>query len=199
MLQGPSGAGKTTIIDLLTGLHRPTSGRILIDGIDLKEISLRSWRGTIGYVPQELSLLHTTIAENLTLGDTTIDEKQIWKALEIAGAADFIRELPQGLSTNVGEIGSKLSGGQRQRIALARAIVASPKLLIFDEVTSALDPATEREICKRILALAGDFTIVAITHRSAWSAIATRLYNVAEGKVTKIDGAARSLRRTKTS
>lgn len=187
VLQGPSGAGKTTTIDLLTGLYRPSSGRILIDGIDLKDISLSSWRSMIGYVPQELTLLHASVAENITLGDATIGEHQIWEALTLAGAAAFVCELPLGLQTKVGEVGSKLSSGQRQRIALARAIVARPKLLIFDEVTSALDPATERDICERVSLLAEDFTVVAITHRPAWSAIATKLYNVAQGKVTEIE------------
>jgi ATP-binding cassette subfamily C protein len=185
VIQGPSGAGKTTIIDLLTGLHRPTSGRILIDGIDLRDISLRSWRSMIGYVPQELSLLHTSIAENITLGDATIGEAEIWQALEIAGATGFVRELSRGLATDVGEVGSRLSGGQRQRIALARALVRGPKLLIFDEVTSALDPDTEHDICQRISRLAGEITIVAITHRPAWNSIATRVYNVGNGKVTE--------------
>jgi ATP-binding cassette, subfamily C, bacterial len=187
VLQGASGVGKTTIIDLLTGLYRPSSGRILIDGVDLKDISLSRWRSMIGYVPQELSLLHTTVAENITLGDSTYSEHQIWQALTLAGATEFIRELPQGLLTDVGEMGSKLSGGQRQRIALARAIVARPKLLILDEVTSALDPATEFDICQRINSLAGEFTVIAITHRPAWSAIATKLYNVSEGKVTTVE------------
>jgi ATP-binding cassette subfamily C protein len=186
VLQGPSGAGKTTIIDLVTALYRPSSGRILIDGVDLAEISLKHWRRMIGYVPQELTLLHATIAENITLGDESIDEQQIWRVLTIAGAAEFIRDLPLGVHTTVGEMGSRLSGGQRQRIALARAIAARPRLLILDEVTSALDPATERDICKRISSLREDFTIVAITHRPRWISIATRLYNVAEGAVTEI-------------
>jgi ATP-binding cassette subfamily C protein len=186
VLQGASGAGKTTIIDLLTGLYRPSSGRILVDDIDLAEISLKSWRNMIGYVPQELTLLHASVFENITLGDTALGEDRAWEALTLAGADDFIRELPHGLHTDVGEMGTKLSGGQRQRIALARAIVARPKLLILDEVTSALDPETERDICNRISALAGEFTIVAITHRPAWSRIASRLYKVSGGKVTEM-------------
>jgi ATP-binding cassette subfamily C protein len=184
VLQGASGTGKTTIIDLLTGLYRPESGRILIDGVDLRDISLRHWRSMIGYVPQELGLLHTTVAENVTLGDTSIGEEEAWEALHLAGAAEFVRQLPLGLAADVGETGIRLSGGQRQRIALARAIVTRPKLLILDEVTSALDPATEREICSRVKALCPEFTIVAITHRRAWSEIATKLYSVANGKVS---------------
>jgi ATP-binding cassette subfamily C protein len=192
VLQGVSGAGKTTTIDLLTGLHRPSSGRILIDGVDLRDISLRRWRSMIGYVPQELTLFHTTVAENITLGNASLDDEQIWHALALAGAAEFIRELPRGLLTDVGEMGSKLSGGQRQRIAIARAIVSRPQLLILDEVTSALDPATERDICERISSLGDDFTIVAITHRPAWTAIAARVYNLADGKVREVESSRRS-------
>jgi ATP-binding cassette, subfamily C, bacterial len=186
VLQGASGAGKTTIIDLLTGLYRPSSGRILVDGVDLTEISVQKWRSLIGYVPQELTLLHTSVIENITLGDVTISAERVWQALALAGAAEFIRELPDGLQADVGEMGAKLSGGQRQRLALARAIVARPKLLILDEVTSALDPETERDICDRINALAGEFTIVAITHRPAWSRIASNLYKVTGGKVAEV-------------
>ncbi|MGH6875697.1 MAG: ABC transporter ATP-binding protein [Aestuariivirgaceae bacterium] len=194
VLQGASGAGKTTIIDLLSGLYRPSVGRVLVDDTDLTDISLQKWRSMIGYVPQELTLLHTSVMENITLGDATIGEERVWQALALAGAADFIREIPGELHGDVGEMGTKLSGGQRQRLALARAIVARPKLLILDEVTSALDPETERDICDRISALAGEFTIVAITHRPAWSRIASRLYKVAGGRVAEVNNG-KSLRR----
>ena len=188
VLQGPSGVGKTTVIDLIMGLHRPSAGKVVVDGIDLMDISLDAWRRMIGYAPQELTLLHASIAENITLGDETISESDIWHAAALAGADDFIRELPHGLATDVGEMGAKLSGGQRQRIALARALVAKPKLLILDEVTSALDPATERDICEQIGKLGQSYTVVAITHRPAWTSIATRLYKVASGKATLVTG-----------
>ena len=188
VLQGPSGVGKTTVIDLIMGLHRPSAGKVVVDGTDLMDISLDAWRRMIGYAPQELTLLHASIAENITLGDETISESDIWHAAALAGADDFIRELPHGLATDVGEMGTKLSGGQRQRIALARALVAKPKLLILDEVTSALDPATERDICEQIGKLGQSYTVVAITHRPAWTSIATRLYKVASGKATLVTG-----------
>lgn len=181
VLQGGSGAGKTTIIDLLIGLHRPDSGRITLDGVSLGEIDLKAWRRMIGYVPQELSLFHGTIRENITLGDETVDDDAITLALKRAGAWEFIEKLPEGLDTVAGEMGAKLSGGQRQRIALARALVTAPQLLILDEVTSALDPETEREIVANIKELTGDFTIITVTHRPAWTAIADRLYAVESG------------------
>lgn len=185
VLQGGSGAGKTTLIDLLIGLHMPDSGKITLDGVSLADIDIKQWRRSIGYVPQELSLLHTTIRDNLTLGDTEIDDDAIKLALDQAGASDFILEMPRGLDTEVGSMGAKLSGGQRQRIALARALVTKPKLLILDEVTSALDPDTEQSICENIAALRGQYTTVAITHRPAWTEVATHLYKVEKGSVTK--------------
>jgi ATP-binding cassette, subfamily C, bacterial len=144
VLQGQSGAGKTTLIDLLTGLHTPDKGTITLDGVSLADIDMKQWRESIGYVPQELSLLHMTIRDNLILGDTQISDPDIEEALDQAGAREFIMAMPNGLDTEVGAMGSRLSGGQRQRIALARALVIKPKLLILDEVTSALDPETER-------------------------------------------------------
>jgi ATP-binding cassette, subfamily C, bacterial len=187
VLQGPSGAGKTTLIDLLIGLHTPSKGTITLDGVSLAEIDIKKWRRSIGYVPQELSLLHTTIRDNIVLGDPDIPDSDIMAALDQAGAREFIMAMPNGLDTEVGVMGSRLSGGQRQRIALARALVTKPKLLILDEVTSALDPETEKAICENIVALRGQYTTVAITHRPIWAEIATHLYKVERGNVSKVD------------
>lgn len=183
VLQGPSGAGKTTLIDLLIALHRPDKGVITLDGVPLADIDLKLWRRSIGYVPQELSLLHTTIRDNLALKDPAISDEDILAALDQAGARDFILDLPHGLDTDVGVMGSKFSGGQRQRIGLARALVTKPQLLILDEVTSALDPKTEKAICENITALRDRYTTVAITHRPIWAEIATRLYKVQHGTI----------------
>jgi ATP-binding cassette subfamily C protein len=189
VLQGPSGTGKTTIIDLLCGLHSPDSGRITIDGIDLSDIDMGAWRQMIGYVPQELNLLHGSIRENVTLGDETISDERVLDALAQAGASEFVSSLPDGLSTDVGSMGGKMSGGQRQRISIARALVIEPAMLVLDEVTSALDPETEAEICRNIAALGGRYTIVSITHRTAWSQIANRLYLVSSGRVSPLETA----------
>jgi ATP-binding cassette, subfamily C, bacterial len=169
---GPSGTGKTTLTDLLLGFYRPDRGEILIDGVPLPEIDIRSWRRSIGYVPQELILLHDSILANITLGDSSIGEERVAEALLVAGAGDFIACLPNGLSTEVGEKGARFSGGQRQRIAIARALVHRPKLLILDEVTSALDAATEREICENIRDISKSVTVLAISHRQAWIDVA---------------------------
>jgi len=187
VLTGPSGAGKTTIIDLLIGLYRPDQGRIMIDEVSLADIDIRKWRQKFGYVPQELSLLHASIRDNITMGDDSIPDSDVMHALKLADAGDFIEGLAQGLDNDVGEMGGKLSGGQRQRISLARALVTYPEILILDEVTSALDPGTEQEIIGNIAALSGKYTIVAITHRPAWTAIADRLYDVSRGKVTRVE------------
>ena len=172
LLVGPSGAGKTTITDLLIGLYEPDAGRVLIDGVDLRELDIASWRDLIGYVPQELVLLHDSIHVNVTLGDPSISPEEVEQALRSAGAWDFVSKLPDGAGTMVGEKGSKLSGGQRQRIAIARAMAKKPKLLILDEVTSALDQAAEEAICNNIKALAGKVTVLAVSHRPAWLEIA---------------------------
>ena len=186
VLQGPSGAGKTTLIDLLLGLYRADSGRIEIDGVPIEDIDLALWRSMTGYVPQELSLLHGTVMTNIALGDLDVSREAVLNAIKRAGAEPLINELHAGIDTDVGEKGSKLSGGQRQRISLARALVLQPKLLILDEVTSALDPETEQRICDSVAGLGGEYTIVVITHRPAWVAVATRLYTIDAGMVSRV-------------
>jgi len=193
VLLGPSGVGKTTIVDLLLGLYQPQRGRILVDGVPLTEVDLRAWRGMVGYVPQELILLHDTVLANLTLADPEISEEEARAALETAGAWPFVESLSDGLMTTVGERGMQLSGGQRQRIALARALLVKPKLLILDEVTSALDPKTETEICDKVRALDGAMTIVAITHRPAWVDVADRVYEIEAGGARLMTGSLRRL------
>jgi ATP-binding cassette subfamily C protein len=183
VITGASGSGKTTLTDLLLGFYQPQAGRVLIDGVPLTEIDLQAWRGMVGYVPQELILFHDTVLANVTLGDPRLGEAEARQALEAAGAWEFVAALPEGLHSVVGEKGAKLSGGQRQRIALARALAGRPKLLILDEVTSALDPQTERDICRNIDALSHGMTILAITHREAWTEIADRTYRVEAGIV----------------
>jgi ATP-binding cassette subfamily C protein len=183
VLTGPSGAGKTTIADLILGLYQPDRGRVVLDGVPLDEIDVRAWRGRVGYVPQELALFHDTIFANVALGDLRIRDNEVRRALELAGAWAFVDALPEGMMTQVGEAGAKLSGGQRQRIALARALVGNPRLLILDEVTSALDPDTEWQIVQSIRELADTMAVLAITHRPAFLEVADLLYRVADGRV----------------
>jgi ATP-binding cassette subfamily C protein len=183
VITGPSGVGKTTLIDLILGLHLPTEGNILIDGVPLNEIRLPFWRRQIGYVAQELILLNDTVAANISLGDPDLDEAAVSRALEIAGAAGFMGQLGKGLQTIVGDKGARLSGGQRQRINLARALVRRPRLLVLDEVTSALDPDSEREICANIRDLVGETTVLAITHRPAFLEWADIVYRIGEGGI----------------
>lgn len=175
---GGSGAGKTTIADLLLGLYRPQSGDVTVDGVPVGELDIAAWRDAIGYVPQDVILFHDTVEENVTLGDPTLTTADAETALKAAGAWDFVSALDGGMNYVVGERGGKLSGGQRQRIALARALVHRPKLLVLDEATSALDPETEAAICANVKAQAGRLTILAITHQPAWVEIADRVYRI---------------------
>jgi ATP-binding cassette subfamily C protein len=183
-LLGPSGSGKTTFADLLTGLLRPQKGDIWIDDAPLSQIDIASWRGMIGYVPQENLLMHDTILKNITLGEETISEAEVETALRAAGAWDFVERMPKGIYSVVGERGSMISGGQRQRIAIARALVKRPKLLILDEATTALDPKTEKEICATLQQLKGGITILAISHQPTVVECADWAYRIKDGRLT---------------
>ena len=183
---GVSGVGKTTVVDLVTGLLRPQKGEILIDDVPMAEIDLQHWRRMIGYVPQDTLLLHDSVTANVTLGDKEIMDKDVEHALRAAGAWDFVQTLPNGMETVVAERGQKLSGGQRQRIAIARALVHYPRLLILDEATTALDPENEAAICKTLGNLRGEITILAISHQSAVLNVADRAYRLEGGNAIQI-------------
>jgi ATP-binding cassette subfamily C protein len=183
VLAGPSGSGKTTIVDLVLGLYRPDDGEVTVDGVPLREIDIQRWRGMVGYVPQELLLFNDSVLANVTLGDPKLGEAEVRAALETAGAWEFVSRLPGGLLESVGEKGAKLSGGQRQRVAMARALVTRPRLLILDEVTSALDPETAHQLAYEIKGLTRTVTVVVVSHRPEFMGIADRIYRVESGVV----------------
>jgi ATP-binding cassette subfamily C protein len=186
VLAGESGSGKTTLADLVAGLRPPGAGTILIDGRPLSEIDMGAWRRSIGYVPQELLLFNDTIERNVTLGDPSITEEDVERALRLAEAWPFVSSREKGLQHPVGERGIELSGGQRQRIAIARALVTRPTLLILDEVTTALDPDTEREICRTLRELAGEVTILTISHQPAIREVADVVYEMRNGQLHEL-------------
>jgi len=188
-LVGPSGEGKTTLCDLMVGLLRPTAGRIVVDGVDLGQVDMHSWRRSIGYVPQEPILFHDSVLLNVTLGDDEISREEVVGALRTAGAWEFVEQLPGGLDHEVGERGGTLSGGQRQRIALARALVGSPRLLILDEPTTALDADTEAEICRTLDRLKGRVTIIAISHQPAIASVSDRVLTLQGGRISSASAA----------
>lgn len=164
-LVGESGSGKSTIINMLIGFYKPTSGTLTIDGRDINKLDLRSYRSHIATVPQTSVLFSGSIRDNITYGMESCTEEQIWEALRIANLENVISKLPNGLDTQVGEHGDKLSGGQRQRIAIARAVIRNASVIIFDEATSALDTVSEKLIQESIDRLAKDRTTFIVAHR----------------------------------
>jgi ATP-binding cassette subfamily C protein len=183
---GSSGAGKTTILDLVIGLLRPQKGEVWIDNLPLEQVDLHQWRRMIGYVSQESILLHDSVFINVTLGDPDITEKEVQEALKMAEIWDFVKKMPKGLHSSVGPRGLRLSGGQRQRLAIARALALKPKLLVLDEATTALDPKTEAAICETLRMLRGELTILAISHQPAILNIADWAYRLENGRAALI-------------
>jgi ABC-type multidrug transport system fused ATPase/permease subunit len=165
-LVGPSGAGKTTLADILLGIIKPDAGIVEISGMSPEE-SFNRWPGAVAYVPQEVSLSNTSIKGNLSMGYSPdiFDEAEYWKALEVAQLKQFVEDLPNGLHTLVGENGARLSGGQKQRLGIARAMLTHPKVLILDEATSSLDGETESGLTSSISKLKNSVTVVTIAHR----------------------------------
>jgi len=190
-LTGPSGVGKTSVVDLVVGLVKPQAGKILLDGTSLDDIDLADWRAHIGYVPQEMFLLHDTVAMNVSLGDPAISREQIVQALEDAHAWEFVSEMPAGLETVVGERGQALSGGQRQRIAIARALLKRPWLLILDEATAGLDPESEAVVWDAVKALRGKTTVLAISNQPALFEVADCIYALEASSVREVAAADR--------
>ena len=178
---GPSGCGKSTVLSLLLRFYDPGSGRVLVDGVDLKAAQLASWQAQIGTVFQESYLFNVSIRENIRLGRIGATDAEIEAAATAAEVLQFAAGLPQGLDTVVGERGSRLSGGQRQRVAIARALVRDPSILVLDEPTSALDTATERSLNDTLMRLARGRTVVAVTHRLAMVAEMDRILVLNDG------------------
>ncbi|MEG4010010.1 ATP-binding cassette domain-containing protein [Microcoleus sp. Pol11C1] len=178
---GQSGAGKSTIVNLLTRFYDPDKGRILFDGIDLRYTTVRSLRSQIGLVSQDVILFNCSVRENIRMGYLEATDEQVEAAAKAAEIHNFILSLPQGYDTPVGDRGGQLSGGQRQRIALARALVRNPAILILDEATSALDPATEAEILATIERITKERTVILITHRMAHALRADVMYVLENG------------------
>jgi subfamily B ATP-binding cassette protein MsbA len=165
-LVGPSGAGKSTLVDLIPRFYAPTSGRILIDGVDHRQLSLSSLRALTGVVSQDTVLFNDTVRNNIAYGAAErFSDEQIERAARAANAHDFIAALPDGYSTVLGERGTRLSGGQRQRLAIARALLVDPPLLILDEATSALDSESERLVQEAVDRLLAGRTVFVIAHR----------------------------------
>jgi ATP-binding cassette subfamily B protein len=184
-LVGASGAGKTTLVNLLPRFYDPQAGQILIDGIDIQDVTLNTLRRQIGIVPQETILFSGTIAQNIAFGQSYYELKDVQKAAEIANAHQFISQFPEGYQTWVGERGVNLSGGQKQRIAIARAVLLAPRILILDEATSALDSESEGLVQEALERLMRDRTVFIIAHRLATVRRADRILVLEKGRIVE--------------
>ncbi|HTY11255.1 MAG TPA: ABC transporter ATP-binding protein [Bacteroidota bacterium] len=178
---GESGSGKTTLMSLVIGFRRPTSGRILLDGVDMKELDLRQYRRFLAVVPQTPLLFSGSVRENIVYGLQSIDDRRIWEALQMANAVDFVSKMPHGLDSKLGELGTRLSGGQRQRISIARALIRDPRVIILDEATSSLDVVSESLIQEAIQRLIRGRTTFIVAHRLSTIRNANRILVLKNG------------------
>ncbi len=177
---GESGTGKSTVVDIITGILKADSGKIAVDDVIIDKTNLYHWRKAVGYLPQEVFLFHDTIRNNILWGKPDAADNEIIESLKLASAYDFVMKLPEGLDTVVKDRGLRLSGGERQRIALARTLIRNPQLLILDEATSSLDKENEAKIYESISKLHGKMTIIFITHRQETLKFADKVINLAE-------------------
>ena len=181
-LVGSTGAGKSTVVSLLVRLVDPDTGRVVVDGVDARDLAAGVLPGASSVVLQQAFLFDDTVRGNVTLGDVA-DDADVWRALRLAQADDFVSALPNGLDTPIGERGTSLSGGQRQRIALARALARHPRLLVLDDATSAIDPDVEQRILAGLRTSSEGITVVVVAHRPATIAVADEVAFIAEGRV----------------
>ncbi|MBD2186214.1 ABC transporter ATP-binding protein [Planktothrix sp. FACHB-1355] len=184
-LVGASGAGKTTLTDLIPRFYDPTQGQILLDGIDLREFDIKSLRQKMAVVSQDTFIFNTSVRNNIAYGTEDADEAAIWEVARLANAIDFILELPEGFDTQLGDRGVRLSGGQRQRIAIARALLRDPEILILDEATSALDSVSERLIQESLEKLSVGRTVIAIAHRLSTIVRADKVVVLEQGRIVE--------------
>ncbi|MDR7183569.1 ATP-binding cassette subfamily B protein [Microbacterium trichothecenolyticum] len=185
---GSSGSGKSTMLNLVLGFVRPTAGRILLDGVDMQDLDLRSVRQSVSVVPQESVLFEGTIRENIAYGLDDVSDDRLRAALRDANAAEFVDRLPDGWDTVVGERGARLSGGQRQRLAIARALVRDPRILLLDEATSALDPESEELVKEALNRLMKGRTTLVVAHRLSTIRQADRIVVLEHGEVIEVGG-----------
>ena len=193
---GSSGAGKSTLVDIILGLLVPTSGTVRVDGVDI-QTNPRGWQDQIGYVPQSIFLTDDTLRRNVAFGvpDDKLDEAAVRKAIHAAQLDEFVRELPQGLDTMVGERGVRISGGQRQRIGIARALYHDPTVLVLDEATSSLDTAMEHDVMETVRTLHGTKTLIIVAHRLNTVEQCDRLFRLKRGRIAEEGATADLLRR----
>jgi ATP-binding cassette, subfamily B, bacterial MsbA len=187
-LVGASGAGKSTLVDLIPRFYDPTTGTILIDGVDLRSFDINSVRRQLAVVSQDTFIFNDSVRNNIAYALEDVDDRAIWQAARLANALEFIQELPQGFDTQLGDRGVRLSGGQRQRIAIARALLRNPDILILDEATSALDSVTERLIQSSLETLSAGRTVIVIAHRLSTIVRADKVIVLEQGQIVEQGG-----------